>query len=148
MSGGNVAIGDDAIGDITGAAQLAVNGCLPGAAARRLRARLLAAFKRRGAENSKVIRLDTPDDMPVNVLAIWLMTRAEELVGEVKQSDMTVLVHPAAFDASGFELPLRKGDRIVRWPGQPREQVYTTLETPANYTTGDIDLLYRMIARG
>lgn len=148
MNAGAVAIGDDAIGDIVGAAQLAASGCLPGAAARRLRARLLAAFIRRGAENSKVIRLGSPSDMPVNVLAIWLMTRAEELVGEVKQSDMTVLVHPAAFDGAGFGLPLRKGDRIVRWPGQPREQVYTTLETPGNFTAGDVDLLYRLIARG
>lgn len=149
MTLGFGAIGDLAIGDIEAVAASAASPSTPCSKAAFVRARLLAAFQRRGAETAKVIRLDAAQgDRAVNVIAVFVMTRSEELVGEVRQSDMTVLVHPAAFDNTGFPLPLRKGDRIVRNPGLARERVYTTLETPAIYAAGETDLLYRLIVRG
>lgn len=149
MSHSGSAIADLAIGDVEAAAAAAVAAGLPCDKARFVRNRLLLAFKRRGAENSQIIRLNAAQgDVPLNVLAIWVMTRSEELVGEVRQSDMTVLVHPSAFDGTGFQLPLRKGDRIIRAPGTARERVYTTLETPGDYRTDSVDLIYRLIVRG
>ena len=144
----STAIADLAIGDIEPAIA-ALAAVVPCSKAEFVRERLLQAFLRRGAENSAIMRLNSAvNDIPINVLAVWVMTRSEELVGEVRQSDMTVLVHPAAFDGTQFPLPLRKGDRITRWPGEPRESVHTCIETPAVYTAGGVDLLYRLIARG
>lgn len=149
MSWAEGAIGAEAIGSIealASAASAAAFGCDK---AGLVRDRLLAAFIRRGAEASVITRLDAAvSDIPVNVLAVWVMTRSEELVGEVRQSDMTVLVHPAAFDTVNFTLPLRKGDRVTRGPGLAREHVHTVLETPAVYTIGAVDILYRLIVRG
>lgn len=143
------AIGDLAIGDVEDAVGsfAASSVCLPAARVLFWRDRILAAFMRRGAENSIVYREAQPG-VDVNVVAVWLMTRSEELVGEVRQSDMTVLVHPQAFEGTGFTTPLRKGDRIVRFPGEAREHVFTCLETPGLYTASGVDLLYRLIARG
>jgi hypothetical protein len=149
VSPGSAAIGDGAIGDIETLAAFAASGCLPQAKGLFIRNRLLGAFRRRGAENSPATRLDAASgDKSVNILAVWVMTRSEELIGEVRQSDMTVLVHPAAFEGTGFPLPLRKGDRVTRWPLQTRERVHTAIETPAVYAAGDVDLLYRLIVRG
>lgn len=142
MSG---ALGDLAIGDIEAFAAGAA-GCAPGGRARFFRKRLLAMFRRRGAETSKLVRVAT--NTPINVLTVWTMTRAEELVGEVRQSDQTVLVEASAFDGTGWPLPIRKGDRLVRWPQQARESAATVLETPAVHTMDGYDLLYRLIVRG
>jgi hypothetical protein len=143
MSG---AIGDLAIGDIEAAAAAIVAACVPGARARFLRARIAAMFTRRGAE---LATLKRPEGAAtINVVSVWAMTRAEELVGEVKQSDQTVLIEPTAFDGAGWPLPIRRGDRLVRWRGEAREATHTVIETPGVFTAGDYDLLYRVIVRG
>ncbi|MBY0421860.1 MAG: hypothetical protein K2Q06_06115 [Parvularculaceae bacterium] len=145
MSAGG-AIGDLAIGDIEAEVAAAVAACVPGERARFIRRRIAAMFVRRGAENARLKRVE--GGATLNVLSVWTMTRAEELVGEVKQSDQTVLIEPTAFDGAGWPLPIRRGDRIVRWPGEAREAVHTVIETPGVFASGSYDLLYRLIVRG
>lgn len=146
---GDHAIGDLPIGDIFGAlAGVAASACVPGARFASVRARLKRMMERRGAQGVQIVRLDGGVETAVNALAIWLMMRPEDMIGEVAQADQTVIVDAAGFDGAGFALPLRKGDRVVRWPLQTREQAYTIAGTPHVETVGDYDLYYRFTVRG
>lgn len=140
-----VALGDLAIGDFDALAG-GLASCPPGGRARFLRTRIRKMFERRGAELVRII--DTASGAAINVLSVWRALRAEDLVGEVKQSDLAVVVEALGFEGAGFPLPLKKGVRILRWPGLDREHVHSALERPAVETMSGYDLLYRMIVRG
>lgn len=144
MSLGSGAIGGQAFGAVEAVAQAVAVGALDQRKARFVMRRLRLAFKRRGFETC----IYTRGAQTQNVRTVWAMTRSEELVGEVRQSDMTVFIDAESFEGASMTMPLKKGDKLVRWPDLTREHVYTTLETPALYTIGDYDVLYRLIVRG
>lgn len=144
MSLGGGALGASAFGAVEDLAEAISSGSVPCTKAAFVRRRLAGVFTRRGAELA-IFKRGAAEQ---NVRSIWAMTRSEELVGEVRQSDMTVFVDAASFDGSSFELPIQHRDRLVRWPDTDREKVYTTLETPALFTIGGTDILYRLILRG
>lgn len=141
------AIGGAAFGGVAEVAAAIAAGAIPDRKAAFICRRLSLAFNRRGAEMALLQRPGGAGGF-VNVRTVWAMTRSEELIGEVRQSDMTVFIAAEDVALSGFPLPLSHGDRVVRWPGLAREHVFTTLETPALYTIGDKDVLYRLIMRG
>lgn len=144
MSLGGSAIGGAAFGAVSTLAEAVATQSISERKAKFVMRRLRLAFRRRGFESAIVTRGASEQ----NVRSVWAMTRSEELVGEVRQSDMTVFVDAESFAGAAFALPLQKGDRIVRWPNLAREHVFTTLETPALYTIGASDILYRLIVRG
>lgn len=143
------AIGGDAIGSLEAelllAAQMA--GCTGDAIGAFVRRRFSAAMVRRRSEFAAVIR---PGLSGVRVLArsIWLAIRAEDLVGEIVQSDASVIIDAAPFDAALLPLPLAKGDRLVRFSGTAREQVFTLLERAHIAHVAPYDIYYRANVRG
>lgn len=151
MPGGQ-AIGDLAIGDIEGAIALIQTQCLPGGMGRFIARWLDWAMRARGAERTLFLRerrVSNADDKPANVFAVWAMVKAEDLAPPVQQSDFIVYVAASNLAGVGLDLPLKKGDRLVRWPDIPgREHVFTTLETPALYTVGVTDVIYKLLVRG
>lgn len=144
MSLGSHAIGAQAFGAVEEVAAAVAAGTITERKARFVMKRLRLAFKRRGFESCIYMR----GAQTHNVRTVWAMTRSEELAGEVRQSDMTVFIDAQSFEGASLTLPLKNGDKLTRWPDLAREHVYTTLETPALYTIGEYDVLYRLIVRG
>lgn len=104
----------------------------------------------RWGETAILIRGDvvTPD-FEINTLAVFRMTRAEDMVGEIDQNAMDVIIDQQALIDSGWPVPMKKGDSIIRWPGDAtRERVYTFEETPMTFVIGGEDVLTRGKVKG
>lgn len=105
---------------------------------------------RRWGEPALLIRGDLhAPTAEINSLAVFRMTRADEMVGEVNQNSMDVIIDQQALLDGAWPVPMKKGDTIIRWPGDAaRERVYTFEETPMAFVIGGEDVLTRGKVKG
>ena len=105
-------------------------------------------FRKRGA--GVVYRRDIDGEAPVRIgtFAFFRPLMDKELVGDVRVSDVGVLIYPKPLVDNGLDWPPRQGDRIVRKPGSADETLYTTIAPPAMIDVSDVNIVLRCIARG
>lgn len=149
MTLGNSPIGADAFGGVEEELEgLPSQAPVPRSKAYFIRRRLAIAFRRAGS--TALIYIGAPDapEASASVRCVWRQTRSEELVGPIRQSDMTVLIDAQTVIDSGFPRPLAADLSIVRFPDAPNEHVYTVIEPPVLFDINNEDVLWRCIARG
>ena len=105
-------------------------------------------FQKRGA--SVVYRRDIDGETPVRIgaYAFFRPLMDKELVGDVRVSDVGVLIYPKPLVDAGLGWPPRQGDRIVRKPGRADETLYTTIAPPVMIDVSDVNIVLRCVARG
>jgi hypothetical protein len=73
---------------------------------------------------------------------------AKDMVGDIKVSDVNLLIDPTALLSNGLPWPPQQGDRVVFNKGANNESVYTAIEPPTPIDVAGTEIVVRMIARG
>lgn len=119
----------------------------PRRSSRRIQRRLERAF-RRGGEDIKVLFPEKAGGQPTITRAVIRAVRSDELVGDIRSSDLSVIIHAAPLIAAGYDETLKQGARIVRFPLTTRAIVFTAVEEPQLFRLFDENLFYRGVFRG
>ena len=102
---------------------------------------------RAGAQDVFLFHADAPLVRGVTKAALRL-TRTEEMIGPIRQSDMTAIIDLTPLIDAGFAVPLRQELTLVVNVGTSAEHAYQAVETPAMLMVGATPVLARAIVRG
>ena len=94
---------------------------------------------RRNVEGGDAIRIGTK--------AFFRPLLDKEMVGDIRASDVGVLIDPAPLKLRGLPWPPLQGDMIVRRAGKDEETLYAAVAPPQTIDVNDVDIVVRMIAR-
>lgn len=112
-----------------------------------LRRSVARVMLRSGAESVLIVDPATPA-VQVPTRAFIRALRTEEMIGEIRQSDLMALIDPVALETASFALPLKQHVRVVRFAATAREHVFTAPETPQQIGFDGCPVLIRAIIRG
>ena len=100
--------------------------------------RLAALYKRSWAclfglfGSDCVFRREVAGGPPIRIptKAVFRPLLEKEIVGEILATDVGVLVYPEPLLTYGLAMPTRKGDKIVRNPSRPGDNLLTAIAAP------------------
>lgn len=153
MSVGSTALGSESLGSEETLADAVGGGILRSPlGGTRQRRRIARAIRhpRRGGEVT-LLMLQQGEGMAyaTGLVRVVLRTlRPEEIVGDLRQSDMSAILSPELMKAAGLREYLTRRDRIVRYPDTAREMVYSVQEEPQHIAVADEVVVIRAVLRG
>lgn len=104
-------------------------------------------FRRRGATIVYRRNIEGGAPLRINTRAFFRHLKDSEMVGDIRVSDVAVLIEPAPLKSFGLAWPPMQGDKIVRRAGAAEETLYTIIAPPQVVDVADVDIVIRAIAR-